>query len=165
MVRKESSEILTSATHGAVKRAGGRYNFKDVEKIKEVAADHASPDYLASQAGKNVSADPSLSKDIADGARRQLEKRVPGIRGMNTKIQEARVAQQVLKNAYKKEGVPVRLGPIPTGIELPREGISKLGFWLDDPKTHALMQQSPRAFAEMMKQLIYTDQPDATSGQ
>ena len=164
MVRDESNTILTKGTFGAVPRTGSKYTLREVEQIKQVSAKQARPSYKAEQTMTGVAADPALSKQIASSARGRLKK-VPGVDALNQKIRDNMISRQAIHGALEKgtgEFMPLRVGPLSAGIQLPREKLGDIALMFSDPAFQQYMRQSPRAAAEAIQQLIYTDEPDAT---
>ena len=142
-----------------------RYTLREVEQIKQVAAKQARPSYKADQAATSVAADPALSKQIASSARGRLKK-VPGVDALNQKIRDNMISRQAIHGALEKgtgEFMPLRVGPLSAGIQLPREKLGDIALMFSDPAFQQYMRQSPRAAAEAIQQLIYTDEPDATA--
>jgi len=143
-----------------------RYTYRELEQIKEAAARQARPGYQASRNMTSVASDPLLSEQIASGARNALDK-VPGVPEANKELSNAMMAQLAIRKAINKptgEWLPVRVGPLDVGgIKVPRDRMGDLGLALSDKRVQAFMRHSPRALAEAIHQLIYSDQPDATA--
>lgn len=167
-VQSEADAILTGRTHGAVPKTvpgqASQYSPWETEQIKEVAAKNARPAYRADQAAASVAADPALSKQIAAAARARLNK-IPGITDQNARIKELMAAQQAIGGAVAKASggwTPLHVGPVSVGLKLPREKTGNLALTLTSPRFQKLLRQSPRAAAELIVQLIHSDQPDQT---
>lgn len=193
-VQAEADAILTDMTHGAVPKAKpgtpaqppskllnqhgqpaipakaatpppkSKYNFWEVEQIKEVAAKRARPAYRAEQEALGVSADPVLSKQIASSARRKLST-IDGVKEQNVNIKEAMAAKSAIGGALTKasgEWTPLHIGPVSVGLKIPREKLSHLALTLTSPGFQKYARQSPRAAAMLVAQMLHTDEPDQT---
>lgn len=138
-----------------------------LKKIKQRYQSIAAPAYKA--AARDESPGAAARRDfaaaLASGAKQQLET-IPGVAAQEARTQALIGARKAIKKAV--------LSP-PPRFELMRPGTypivgalqpaleSRASLLLADPGFRMLLQQSPRAAAALISQLMYTSQPDATA--
>lgn len=100
---------------------------------------------------------------IAQGAKNSLE-RIPGVAAQEGRTQSLIGATKAVEDAtYRTPPLPDILKPTTwpvVGAVTSRNVQSRLAIALADPRVQELMRQSPRAAAELLNQLVYSDSPD-----
>lgn len=110
-----------------------------------------------------------FAREISTGAREAINT-IGGMPAKNAEYEALKGLEKATYAAARRRGPAWEAQkpgtyPIVRAI-LNNPGInSKVAIKMADPEFQAALKQSPRAVQELIRQLIYTDQPDATSGQ
>ena len=164
-IQDEANAILSARTHGVVPSSGSRFTMRELEQVKEVAAKNSRAAYRASQQGMSVAADPELQRQLASGARNVLGK-VPGVAAQNAELRNLMAAKEAIRKAINRtsgEWSPLHVGPISTGVKIPRDKVGDLALALTSKNFQRIARQSPRAAAEALHQLMISAEADATN--
>jgi hypothetical protein len=158
-VEAEADRILTARTHGAVRHpTPGRYNPREAEQIKEVAARNAQPAYNAQQAGRSLSASPAFSEQLAGGARTALN-RIPGVEPLSAEIRDAMMSKQAIAQAMRRPGewTPLHVGPVAAGFKLARKPMHNIALKITSPAFQAFLRRSPTAAMAEIQRMLQED--------
>lgn len=137
-----------------------------LKQIKQFYQARASSAYRAGRAGALSIAQENrglFSKALASGARQQLET-IPGVAAREGQTQSLIGAERAVKEAVMRPPRPFEIhkpGTYP--IANNPYVLSRVALTVNSPHFRALAKQSPRLAAAIVSQMIYTDQPDATS--
>lgn len=150
-----------------IKQHGDEMDPVLLKQVKQFYQNRAATVYRAEQSGGMTLAQANrgvFSKALAKGAREQLET-IPGVAAREAETKGLIGAEKAAEGAFMRPPRPFDVGrpgtyPVASSPRLWSEVAVRLG----DPKFQSIARQSPRIAAEMIRQLMHTEEPDATGG-
>ena len=119
--------------------------------------------------GKDPLTDPiegAVAGEISRGAGEELNK-IPGMAGLNQRYAALKGAEKATEKAVRRPDPLWQVQapstyPILRGLLGNKSLNSRVAIKLADPSVQEALRQTPRAIVELLEQLAYSDEPDAT---